>query len=143
MLYVKSCFAIAGSRFLSDAEEILAGFNEEIQTACIGSVSECFEGDPPFRARGCLSQATSVGALLHIKMQIDAMKGVKAEKPAKSAKKPAVKKEAKPTTEQKAVKATAKKTEKPVAAKKAVKATAKKSAVKTAPVKDEKKKTKK
>lgn len=143
MLYVKSCFAIAGSRFLSDAEEILAGFNEEIQTACIGSVSECFEGDPPFRARGCLSQATSVGALLHIKMQIDAMKGVKAEKPAKSAKKPAVKKEAMPATEKKAVKATAKKTEKPVVAKKAVKATAKKSAAKTAPVKDEKKKTKK
>ena len=46
-------------------------FDEEIQTACIGSISECFEGDPPFHARGCLSQATSVGALLHIKMQIE------------------------------------------------------------------------
>ena len=66
MLYVKSCFAIAGERFLPEAEDILNNFNEEIQTACIGSISECFEGDPPFRARGCLSQATSVGALLYI-----------------------------------------------------------------------------
>ena len=29
-------------------------------------MSECFEGDPPFHARGCLSQATSVGGLLYI-----------------------------------------------------------------------------
>ncbi len=66
MLYVKTCFGIAGERFLPEAEELLAGFDDEIQTACIGSVSECFEGDPPFRARGCLSQATSVGGLLYI-----------------------------------------------------------------------------
>ena len=66
MMYVKVGFAIAGERFLADAEEILASFNDEIQTACIGSISECFEGDPPFRARGCLSQATSVGGLLYI-----------------------------------------------------------------------------
>lgn len=66
MFYVNSCFAIGGERFLHDAEELLEGFDSEIQTACIGSISECFEGDPPFRAHGCLSQATSVGALLYI-----------------------------------------------------------------------------
>ncbi|MBO5399005.1 MAG: glycogen debranching enzyme family protein [Alistipes sp.] len=66
MFYAKSCFAIAGEGFLPNAEELLAGFDSEIQTSCIGSISECFEGDPPFRARGCLSQATSVGALLYI-----------------------------------------------------------------------------
>lgn len=66
MFYVKTCFGIAGERFLPEAEELLEGFEAEIQTACIGSVSECFEGDPPFRARGCLSQATSVGGLLYI-----------------------------------------------------------------------------
>ena len=84
MLYVKSCFAIAGERFLPEAEDILNNFNEEIQTACIGSISECFEGDPPFHARGCLSQATSVGGLLHIKMQIE--EWGKAKKSAKTAK---------------------------------------------------------
>lgn len=70
MLYVKTAFKIAGERFVADAEEILAAFNDEIQTACIGSIGECFEGDPPFHTRGCLSQATSVGSLLNISEQI-------------------------------------------------------------------------
>ena len=66
MFYVKTGFAIAGERFLPEAKEILAAFDNEIQTSCIGSISECFEGDPPFRAHGCLSQASSVGGLLYI-----------------------------------------------------------------------------
>jgi predicted glycogen debranching enzyme len=66
MFYVKACFSIIGDGFLSEAKEILAAFEEEIQTSCIGSVSEYFEGDPPYRAYGCLSQATSVGGLLYI-----------------------------------------------------------------------------
>ena len=136
MLYVKSCFAIAGERFLAEAEEILNNFDEEIQTACIGSISECFEGDPPFHARGCLSQATSVGGLLHIKMQIDAMKGVKPAKPAKSAPKA---KAAKAEKAEKAAKAEKKPVKKAAAEKKSA---AKKTTAKTA-VKDEKKKTKK
>ena len=100
MMYVKSCFAIAGERFLPEAEEILAAFNDEIQTACIGSVSECFEGDPPFHARGCLSQATSVGGLLYISDLIGEWKQksgktVAEKKPV--AKKPVAKKSTKAT----------------------------------------------
>lgn len=90
MLYVKTCFGIAGERFLPEAEELLASFEDEIQTACIGSVSECFEGDPPFRARGCLSQATSVGGLLYIEALTEewcARSGKKGAKAAKTAKK--------------------------------------------------------
>ena len=80
MFYVKTGFAIAGERFLPEAKAILESFDEEIQTACIGSISECFEGDPPFRAHGCLSQATSVGGLLFISDMISEW-----EKPAKKA----------------------------------------------------------
>ena len=87
MFYVKSCFAVLGDQFLNRAEEILAAFNDEIQTACIGSVSECFEGDPPFHARGCLSQATSVGGLLYISDLVEShRKGAAPAKGAKSAK---------------------------------------------------------
>ena len=90
MLYVKTCFGIAGERFLPEAEELLAGFEDEIQTACIGSVSECFEGDPPFRARGCLSQATGVSGLLYIEAltgEWRARSGKKGAKAVKTAKK--------------------------------------------------------
>ena len=80
MFYAKTCFAIGGERFLPDAEELLAGFDEEIQTACIGSVSECFEGDPPFKAHGCLSQATSVGGLLYISDLVNQWRKPAAEK---------------------------------------------------------------
>jgi len=100
MMYVKSCFAIAGERFLPEAEEILAAFNDEIQTACIGSVSECFEGDPPFHARGCLSQATSVGGLLYISDLIGEWKQKSGKTVAEKksvVKKPAAKKSTKAT----------------------------------------------
>ena len=93
MFYAKTCFAIGGERFLPDAEELLAGFDEEIQTACIGSVSECFEGDPPFKAHGCLSQATSVGALLYISNLVSQWRKPAAEKKT-TAKKCATKKTA-------------------------------------------------
>ena len=93
MFYAKTCFAIGGERFLPDAEELLAGFDEEIQTACIGSVSECFEGDPPFKAHGCLSQATSVGALLYISDLVSQWRKPAAEKKT-TAKKCATKKTA-------------------------------------------------
>ena len=93
MFYAKACFAIGGERFLPDAEELLAGFDEEIQTACIGSVRECFEGDPPFKAHGCLSQATSVGGLLYISDLVNQWRKPAAEKKA-PAKKCATKKTA-------------------------------------------------
>lgn len=79
MFYVKSCFEIAGDQYLSEAEEILAGFHDEVQTVCIGSVSECFEGDPPFHARGCLSHAMSVGGLLYISDMVERRKSAAAE----------------------------------------------------------------
>ena len=120
MFYVKSCFAIAGEQYLSSAEEILAGFHDEIQTACIGSVSECFEGDPPFHARGCLSQATSVGGLLYISDLVESYRK-QAAKPAAKTAKGSTKSAAKPSVKA-ASKSTAKETTKS-AAKKAPKRT--------------------
>ncbi len=71
MLYIKSCFDISGEKFVNDAREILHNFNSELQTHCIGSISERFESDPPFAARGSLSHATSVGGLLYINKLIE------------------------------------------------------------------------
>lgn len=71
MLYVRSCFALGGEKFSGDAREILSAFDGELQTHCIGSISERFEADPPFAARGSLSHATSVGGLLYINRLIE------------------------------------------------------------------------
>jgi predicted glycogen debranching enzyme len=48
------------------AERVLEGFAAHFDEACIGSVSEIFDADPPFTARGCIAQAWSVAELLRI-----------------------------------------------------------------------------
>lgn len=64
--YVKTCFDLSGDRFLREAEEIIAGFEEDIQAYCIGSVNEVYDADPPYTPKGSMSQAWSVGSVLEI-----------------------------------------------------------------------------
>ena len=132
--YVKACFDIDGDAFLPQAEEILAGFEEDIQTYGIGSIGELFDADPPFAPRGAISQAWSVAAVLDIYGMILARKPKetpgKSEKPTKKAN-PKTAKAAKNVGKEK------------VAAKaaKAVKPAAKAAAKRTAAKKTTKKKT--
>ena len=72
--YVKARFDVKGESFLYRAEEILEAFKEEMSTKGIGSISEIYEGDPPHDARGSISQAWSVGALLRINEMIEKQK---------------------------------------------------------------------
>ncbi len=64
--YVKACFDIDAERFLPQAEEILAGFDDDIQSYGIGAIAEHYDADPPFTPRGACSQAWSVAAVLDI-----------------------------------------------------------------------------
>ena len=105
MFYVKACFDFGGERYVADATRILEAFDEELQTKCVGSISERFEGDPPYNPRGSVSHATSVGGLLYINSLIEkyspkkpkrksAAKKVESteEKPKRSCKRASVKK---------------------------------------------------
>ena len=47
------------------------GFEEEMDKAGIGTVSEVYDGDPPHKAGGAISQAWSVSELLRIKWLLD------------------------------------------------------------------------
>ena len=83
--YVQACFDLRGESFVAEARNILEAFDEELQTKCVGSISERFEGDPPHNPRGGVSHATSVAGLLLINNLIEKHS---AKKPArKSAKK--------------------------------------------------------
>ncbi len=53
-----------GREGLRRAQDLLAGFEPHLDEACLGSVSEIFDGDPPHAPRGCFAQAWSVGELL-------------------------------------------------------------------------------
>jgi glycogen debranching enzyme len=46
------------------ARRILEPFGDHLAAAGLGTVSEIFDGDPPFTPRGCVAQAWSVGELL-------------------------------------------------------------------------------
>ena len=69
--YVKACFDLRGESFVAEARSILEAFDDELQTKCVGSISERFEGDPPHNPRGGVSHATSVAGLLLINSLIE------------------------------------------------------------------------
>ncbi|MBI2853752.1 MAG: glycogen debranching enzyme family protein [Chloroflexi bacterium] len=46
------------------ARKLLDGFLPHLNEACIGSISEVFDAEQPFTARGCISQAWSVAEFL-------------------------------------------------------------------------------
>ena len=69
--YVQACFDLRGESFVTEARNILEAFDDELQTKCVGSISERFEGDPPHNPRGGVSHATSVAGLLLINNLIE------------------------------------------------------------------------
>ena len=46
------------------ARALLDGFSRHLSEACIGSVSEVFDAEPPFTPRGCIAQAWGVAEVL-------------------------------------------------------------------------------
>jgi predicted glycogen debranching enzyme len=49
---------------LKGAGKFLDGFEPHSRDACIGSISEIFDAEPPFTPRGCIAQAWSVAEVL-------------------------------------------------------------------------------
>jgi len=52
-------------------ENIYHAFEDEMTEAGIGTISEIYNGDPPHKAVGAISQAWSVAELLRIKYLLD------------------------------------------------------------------------
>ena len=69
--YADLSVKLFGKTSLPYLEDLYNGFEEAIKENGIGTVSEIYDGNPPFEARGCISQSTSVGALLYLKYLID------------------------------------------------------------------------
>ncbi|HEX4227033.1 MAG TPA: amylo-alpha-1,6-glucosidase [Bryobacteraceae bacterium] len=49
---------------MATACRFLRGFQRELRGSCIGTISEIFDADPPYRPRGCAAQAWSVAEVL-------------------------------------------------------------------------------
>ena len=64
--YTKTFGQRTGRKF---ASAWLENFQEHLHEACLGQVSEIFEGDAPHLPRGCVAQAWSVAELLRAIME--------------------------------------------------------------------------
>ena len=72
--FAEAYLNIYGKSGLSYIQKLYNNFNEEMFEHGIGSISEVYDGDPPFSAAGAISQAWSVGELLRLKSLLDEWK---------------------------------------------------------------------
>ncbi|OFX23106.1 MAG: amylo-alpha-1,6-glucosidase [Bacteroidetes bacterium GWA2_31_9b] len=70
-------FKIYGKDAIPLAENIVNNFKEDMTKYGLSSISEIFDGDPPQRNRGAISQAWSVAEILRIYCRLKEMKGIK------------------------------------------------------------------
>lgn len=62
--FVESYIRIHKRGGLPFVKKIIEGFEEEMTEHCIGTISEMYNGNPPHRGKGAISQAWSVAALI-------------------------------------------------------------------------------
>jgi len=65
---------IHGNSGVSFIKKLYKGFEEDMTVHGIGTISEIYDGDPPHRPEGAISQAWSVAALLRMRRLIDKYK---------------------------------------------------------------------
>lgn len=64
--YLEAYLRIYKMSGISFVERQLIGYEEEITAHCIGTISEIFDGNPPFKGRGAISFAMNVAEILRI-----------------------------------------------------------------------------
>ncbi len=62
--YADAYFKVFGLSGLGFIERMLIGYEDEMTEGCIGSLSEMYDGNPPFTGRGAVSTAKNVGEIL-------------------------------------------------------------------------------
>jgi predicted glycogen debranching enzyme len=64
--YIAAALRVRGERGRAAAAELLSNMRAHLGEAGLGTISECFDGDPPHRPRGCIAQAWSVAEVLWV-----------------------------------------------------------------------------
>lgn len=62
--FADAYFKVFGVSGLSFIERMLIGYEDEMTEGCIGSLSEMYDGNPPYTGRGAVSTAKNVGEIL-------------------------------------------------------------------------------
>ena len=64
--YAEAYLKVFGMSGVSFLERMLIGYEDEMSQGCIGSLSELYDGNPPFTGRGAISYAANVGEILRV-----------------------------------------------------------------------------
>lgn len=62
--YIEACFKLYGKNFISQAAEILTHVEEDMKNFGLSSISEFYDGNPPYKGHGCISQARNTAEIL-------------------------------------------------------------------------------
>ncbi|TFU95214.1 4-alpha-glucanotransferase [Barnesiella sp. WM24] len=63
-MYADAYIKVFGISGVSYIDRMLIGFEDEMSQNCIGTISQLYDGNPPFTGRGAISQATNVAEVL-------------------------------------------------------------------------------
>ena len=61
---MEACLKLYKRTRLSFIERQMVGYEEEMDYHCLGTISELFDGNPPFLGRGAMSFAMNVAEIL-------------------------------------------------------------------------------
>ncbi|MDE6782469.1 MAG: 4-alpha-glucanotransferase, partial [Paramuribaculum sp.] len=62
--YAEAYLRVFGMSGVSYIDRMLIGFEDEMSQGCIGSLSQLYDGNPPFQGRGAVSHATNIAEIL-------------------------------------------------------------------------------
>ena len=68
--YVAASFKLFGASFAREAQELIDGFQEDLNIHGIAAVAEIYDGDPPYNPHGAINSALSVSEILRVKYLI-------------------------------------------------------------------------
>ena len=68
--YADASFKLFGPSFVRKAQELVDGFQEDLNIHGIGAVAEIYDGDPPYNPHGAINSALSVAEILRVKYLI-------------------------------------------------------------------------
>ena len=64
--FAEAYLKIRGRSGISFLERMMAGFESELRELCIGTLSELYDGNPPFKGHGAMSYAMTVAEILRV-----------------------------------------------------------------------------
>ena len=63
-------FKLFGPSFVRKAQELVDGFQEDLNIHGIATVAEIYDGDPPYIPHGAINSALSVAEIIRVKYLI-------------------------------------------------------------------------